>query len=327
MTIFIFYFFVHYQKRFNLIFTLFIFTISLQSLISFAQFLRQSSLGLPLEISQVASAYYANIDEVSNIFRVSGTFHYHNQLALIILLLIVFISVRALEVKKTLYLLSIIFGFITILLSQSRSVWLAALIFIYFLFLDYKKELSKIVTLIGARKIILLILVIVVGLSYVLIPRLILSLNLFYEGAGFSFRTKIFSEALESISINPLVGWGIGTNEYVLVSLFPNGVVSAFPTAVHNAYLQLTLEVGLLGTLFFLLPFLLILREFYVNKSNLSSNKKTNHYKFVYKSGLVICSLYYFFQPHVGILEFSYLGVLVGFGLIGVYLGGNYEKN
>ena len=39
----------------------------------------------------------------------------------------------------------------------------------------------------------------------------------------------MFSEAVEAIALNPYVGYGVGTNEYVLMSLFPSGIISFFP--------------------------------------------------------------------------------------------------
>src|SRR3989344_1731457 len=315
MAFFVVYFFVNYKNKFNLLFTLIAFTIILQSLISFGQFSRQSSLGLPFEISRVSSVYYANIDEANTTYRVAGTFHYHNQLALVILLLITFLSPKALKENKPIYFVPLFLGMVTIILTQSRTVWLSTGLLMYILYLNYKNELKRVVDLIGIKKIIGLFLIILIGLSYVIFPRLILSTYVFHENAGLSFRSKMFGEAIEAITFNPYFGYGAGTNEYVLISLFPNGVISTFPSAVHMAFLQLILEVGLLGTFFFFFPFFLILRDTFVNKINYVKNQEAKNYTFIFKMGIITFVIYYLFQPHVGTVEFAYLGIILGLGL------------
>jgi len=56
-------------------------------------------------------------------------------------------------------------------------------------------------------------------------------------------------------------------------------------------------------------------------------SKKLKDFSFTYLSGVFVFVLYYLFQPHVGIVEFPYLGLILGYGLIGVYLKTKNEGN
>ena len=143
-----------------------------------------------------------------------------------------------------------------------------------------------------------------------------MSFNLFYEGAGVPIRVKMLQEAGQAFVLSPWIGYGVGTNEYVLFSLFPDGVMSVFPSAVHMGFVQILLEVGVLGLLLFLTPFIFILRSLLLTKIALLVNSSRIDLRFSFVAGVLVILLYYLFQPHVGIVEFPYLGVILGLGII-----------
>lgn len=323
----VFYLFVNYKEKFPLIFTTIFVSILLQSAISLWQYLRQSSVGLPIEFTRIASFFATGLDEINTLFRVSGTFHFANQLALIMLVMIVLLAPYALRVKNKPYLLGCFLGFTVIVLTQSRSIWIAATIAVVALLRAYRKDIGQLVKKLGGKRLLLFGAATFAALSYIVIPRILLSFNAFYEGAGVPVRVKMAEEAVEAIRLNPIIGYGVGTNEYLLHSMFPNGVMSVFPAAVHFGFLQLALEVGITGLTFFLIPQIYILRRLFrrtliSNKRGVSSDITSYnilHYKFPFIVGLSVFFVYYLLQPHVGIVEFPYLGLILGFGMIAIH--------
>lgn len=314
----VFYLYVNHRKKFSAIFTTIFASLSLQGIISLWQYLRQSSIGLPIEYLKVSSFFATGLDEISTLFRVSGTFHYPNQLALIMLAMITLLAPRALRKKKQLYLFGCFLGLVVIVLTLSRSIWIALAIVVIAFIRVYKDDIGQLVKIIGTRRILLLGVGTFVGLAYVVIPRILLSFNAFYEGAGIPIRVKMAREAVEALELSPFIGYGVGTNEYVLHSLFPNGVMAVFPTAVHLGFLQLALEVGVLGLGLFLFPFIYIFRSVFTKIALRKKQRTRRDYLFSFIAGSFSFFLYYFFQPHVGIVEFPYLGLLLGFGIVSI---------
>jgi len=315
----VFYFFVNHKEKFSLIFATIFASILLQSVISLWQYLRQSSVGLPIEFERIASFFATGLDEINTLFRVSGTFHFANQLALIMLVMIILLAPYTLRAKNKLYLFGCFLGLTVIVLTQSRSIWIATTMVAVAFLRVYRKNIGQLAKKLGERRLLLFGVATFVGLSYVVIPRILLSFNAFYEGAGIPIRLRMISEAAEAFWLSPAIGYGVGTNEYLLHSMFPNGVMAVFPAAVHLGFLQLALEVGILGLVFFLIPQIYILRRLFGR--TLASNKKgvSLDYKFSFLAGLSVFFVYYLFQPHVGIVEFPYLGLILGFGMISIY--------
>jgi len=310
------YLFVNHKRNFTLIFPTILASIFLQSVLSFWQYLKQSSVGLPIEFTRIASFFATGLDEINTLLRVSGTFHFPNQLALIMLSMIILLAPCALRRKNKLYLFGCLLGLSVIVLTQSRSIWITATIVSIAFLRVYRKDINQLVKILGGRRLLLFGAVTFVVLSYIVIPRILLSFNAFYEGAGIPIRVRMIEEAIEALQLSPWIGYGVGTNEHVLFSLFPNGVMAVFPTSVHMAYIQLALEVGLLGLSLFLFPFYhtasLSFRKT-VTKRMVGGQKD---YLFSFIAGSFAFFLYYLVQPHVGIVEFPYLGILLGFGLI-----------
>jgi len=316
----VFYLYVNHGKKFSVLFTTIFASISLQSVISLWQYLRQSSIGLPIEYTKVSSFFATGLDEIGTLLRVSGTFHYPNQLALIMLAMITLLAPYALRKKNQLYLFGCLLGLIVIVLTQSRSIWIATAIVVVAFIRVYQDDIGQVVKIIGARRILLLGMGTFVGLAYIVIPRILLSFNAFYEGAGIPIRVKMIREAVGALQLSPFIGYGVGTNEYVLHSMFPNGVMAVFPSAVHMAYVQLALEVGVLGLGLFLIPFIYILRLLFTKTALRRKQRTRKDYLFSFIAGSFSFFVYYLFQPHVGIVEFPYIGLILGLGLIGVYL-------
>jgi O-antigen ligase len=120
-----------------------------------------------------------------------------------------------------------------IILTQSRSGWVALFFTGIFGFVTFRKEIKKIIAKFGVHRLYVLLILVVFGTSIVFFPRIIASFNSFTENAGVPLRFEMQKEALTAIAKRPLTGYGIGTNEPVLLDLFPKGYVYSFPAPVH----------------------------------------------------------------------------------------------
>lgn len=300
-------------------------SIIMQFFISVWQFFKKSMVGFPFE-QWNQGAFYTGLDENNAYFRVQGTMGFHNQLALVVAFMLVSYLPYLFKSNKKDDFLLIIMGLITIVLTQSRSVWLMSLGCLIVFVLFFPKQCKKIRRNYSGYRQKIILYIIAFFLSFIIVPRVLLSLNTFYEGAGLPVRIKMIEEGWEAFIQNPFFGYGVGTNEYVLHSYKPLGLMAVFPAAVHLAYLQLVLEVGWFGLLFLLVPFLYVLRKvFIISKKNLTDFQKLFLFRFV--SGLTLFGGYYLFLPHVGVIEAPFLGLVLGAGIIYLEERKKYEKN
>lgn len=287
-----------------------------QFVVSMLQLIFQRSVGLPFEAFS-AGTFATGLDENNAVFRVMATFMMANQLALVVGLLSSLLLPYALQKKSILYSVIACFGFITIILTQSRSVMIGSALVVLLNLRVYSAEVLFLLRKVGIKRIAFLALSAFILSAFSLIPRVILSVNTGYEGAGLAIRLRMFEEAIEAIIGSPLVGYGVGTNEYVLHRLFPDGVMSVFPAVVHMTFLQLWLEIGLVGLIILLLPFLYLLRFAIVVGRKYSSHK---YFRLGYIGGLLLNIVFWIFLPHIGIVEFPFLGIVLGFGGYWYYL-------
>jgi O-antigen ligase len=128
---------------------------------------------------------------------------------------------------------------------------------------------------------------------------------------------------VQAIAANPLVGYGVGTNEYVLHRLFPNGVMTVFPAVVHLGYLQLWLEVGLLGLAVFLTPMIFLLRYCLMPRGHA---ELPQYFRIGLINGVVVALVFWLLLPHIGIIEFPFLGIPLGLGSFWYYLARSDKK-
>ncbi len=287
--------------------------IILQTLISIGQFIKQSTLGLPIEV-YLDKQFYYGADEISSLARVVGTFYYPNGYAFIANLIICFLLPKAFK-KNSLYTLAVLAGYLSIALTQSRSNWISAFAIFVVYYNVYLKNYKNILKFVNKRAFLYLTLIIVAALSFVVTPRLLISANFYNENGGWELRSKMFTEGWEAFYNSPWFGFGAGTNETVLNSYFPDGVTSVFPLPVLLAPLQMLLEFGLIGCLFFIIPAYIVLRRIF-NKLAKGLSLVSDNLVFTYICANVVILVHYFFQNHYGAMEFTFLGLVLGSGLI-----------
>lgn len=307
------YFFIIYIQKKSYIYSLLCVMILFESFLGGWQYIKQSYAGLSIETA-TGNTFDRGPEENNATFRVSGTFLYHNELGFITGLLVSLILPLIITGKSPIYKFSAIAGLIVILFTQSRSIWLSMSIILIAFIRQHQYEIFRKLNRQTIRRALIFILCSAPLVSFALVPRVLLSFNAATVGGSITLREKFFSEAAEIFIQNPWFGYGIGTNEYMLHSFFPQGVTAIFPAAVHNAFIQITLEVGLIGLLFLILPFILLFRNTVNGSKIVSSNKKDIRSAYLFGCLNVLC--YYAFQPHVGIIEFPFLGILLGVGLV-----------
>lgn len=317
--ILVFYLYKVDRNKFKLIFTVVSFSLILQFIIASLQFLNQSTLGLPIE-SVIGKQFYYGADEVGSLYRAQGTLLVHNELALIVMIYLAIIVPRAIETKNSLYMASFVAGFATLIMTQSRTNWIGFFFLAILTVRSFSKEIRLLLKIGVFKRGFLYLGLVLSAFSFMIIPRVLQSFNAPFEGAGIPLRKKMISEGIEAFVANPLVGYGAGTNEVVLYSLFPDGIMKDFPYPIHQGHLQFLLEFGIVGAIFFATPFYLTARRI-INSSIRKRNFFANHKNliFSYLVGLVLINLFYSFHNHYGIVEFAFSGLILGLGMIAAY--------
>lgn len=305
----------------KLIFPLILSSIYLQSTLASMQFLKQSWVGLPIESYKAGAAYSGAPDAVNGFFRVVGTFGHPNQFALIMCLMVSIIIPYVFTLKNSKYVFGLVMSLPIIIFTQSRSGWVALLFIVAITVITFRNDIAKLVLKIGAARLYTTVALLILGTSAILFPRLIVSYNTFSDNAGATLRLEMQKEALVAFKMSPLVGYGVGTNEPTLLKLFPRGYVYTFPAPIHMFYVQMVLESGLVGIFAFTFPFLYIFRHIL---KKLLAHKRTwelinKEYMYIFITGVIAAGTYYLFQPHQGFIDFPYIGIILGFGLLNIY--------
>jgi hypothetical protein len=290
---------------------------SFQLFLALKQFISQSLQGLAIEAGRGGWVSFG-FDENTAVFRVSGSLLFHNQLGLVTAVVFAIILPYLFTLQRYLPILFLLITLIIIALTQSRSAFLgltAVLLYSYFYF---RTEWANAVNTVGKKRMYMYCIALLVLTSHAIVPRILLLGNFIHEGAGGPYRFRLIQEGSFAFFQSPMLGYGIGTNEYILNSFFPKGTTFTSPAAVHFAPLQLLLEIGIIGLVSFTMPFYIISRRIFIEKfiksSQLSKEKKD--LSFIFLGGVSAFALYYSVLPHVGFIEFSYLGLVFGFGLL-----------
>lgn len=285
-----------------------------QLLLSILQFINQKPLGIAFENS-MGFLFYQGIEESSAFYRVDGTFAYSNQLAIVILVYLVglfdIVNRKSIKWQLPLWFLS---G-IVIILTQSRTSIVLFALFSFVIVKRNRKQIEYYVNHFIHRRHIRLGLLILSLLLPIMLPRLLYSAHILHEDSGLHLRSQMISEAGLLLLQQPLLGLGPGTNEYLMIHFVDKSVIREFVASVHNGFVSLALEIGVFGTILFFMPFFMISMVRFKKRRPHSSNSKT--FLFVYSMGLFFWFIYYLVHPHVGVVEFPYVGILIGYGLYG----------
>jgi O-antigen ligase len=152
------------------------------------------------------------------------------------------------------------------LLSLTRTVFLAfGALFLMYLN-EARKLLREVLAFMLAQSMfikssaVLLSFLLIVGGALRVRDRVFLSLFAFSENGGVTTRIQQYTEALDLIAIRPLFGHGVGMYPAALYHWFPEGTVLYFPEKVHNAFLLIAAESGLISLAIAIVLLLSIMR-------------------------------------------------------------------
>lgn len=260
-----------------------------ECVVGLLQYHTQGKLGLYLlgeREGDIDKFYLSNYEEVS---RVSGTFWHGNGFAFYLQMVIpVAMGILLLDkngVHRIFSAVITIIGLIVLLLTLSRGAWLSFILsvifFIVFYLRRFNKRQAKIKRLMPAIMIFVMIIFLFSNFVY---SRLISE----DYGAAES-RIWMMKTSFNIIKQSPFLG--IGMNNYVerMAEFDKTGFSQSFYYPVHNQFLLIASETGMLGLLLFLLAI------FYAMKISFQAFKKST-----------------------GILAGTALGVISGFiGFIG----------
>jgi len=204
---------------------------------------------LPFSIGQGSIHFYGGIInplEIGKVYRVEGTLGQPNTFGLYIaiMLSLAFSSFLSRGFKKgKLAFICLCFGLIALVITFSRGSWIASLVgFISCFFLLKRRKLIKLRLLSAAITIIPLIILIFIGLGKSLYLRIFAS----PEGTSID-RIALMQVAGEMIKARPIHGVGLNNFVAVMSKYDKTGISRYFPMPVHNYFMLLAAESGLVG--------------------------------------------------------------------------------
>lgn len=219
------------------------------SFLGLLQFSFGRNIGQNIEIVNYIYPYGLTAAEDENIFRVTGTAGHANLFAITIVTLLPFIL---LSKKYTFFILG--FVYLVLILTFSRLAWLIGGVLTFFMTYIYIKSKNwlKITNKISFIFFILLPLM----LSPLIVMRLNTIPEAFAEGGSWDVRIKVWREALNLFIQSLFIG--IGPNRFQQLAS-EQGITNVFirsgfspSTKIHNIFLELLTETGLIGFISFL---------------------------------------------------------------------------
>lgn len=238
-------------------------------ILSALQWLRRSSLGLAIEAQESILTYLQGPGQEFYSVRPIGTFSHPNELALfslfmaVLFLPLLYLKERRLRVGKNADLIFFISATLTLILSLGRSAWIAFFICLaLFLYLVEKKWNRHVLSL---DRIPIKTLVYVLLFATVFFPmitsRAVRSLELFQPTGGGETRMRLIVESLHLIKQKPIFGAGMGLSGMSMFQFNPEGIISTFPSVVHNLYLLIASESGIPALTLFLAFIVVLLKK------------------------------------------------------------------
>lgn len=153
---------------------------------------------------------------------------------------------------KFLILLALALQLFALLTTGSRAAWLALIVTVSLVTIIYSWSYKYYRNLL----ILPIFIISLLGLIYLLTPVRLQSLVNLNEGS-IALRRSFYSSALKIIPLHPLVGTGLENGAEIIVSqyrpdwgIFMN--VDSYPDKVHNSYLDIIIQTGFIGLIFWL---------------------------------------------------------------------------
>ena len=256
LAVFIFIRVYNFKKLFIFLLAIFSAMVIFESCLVGLQYANKGSIGRSIEFSQETEIFGRGVDEDFFQYRPIGTFSHANELAAFLIpLLILLVASLYLKVAFSNYLLvSFLLGLIALVSTLSRSAWLCFALSLFALAFIFEKrwKLSLNIPQKIKKKIFFIFLIVLILSLFFLLPRILKSFYSFGESGGFYTRMELIKESWRLFLRFPFFGVGLGLSPKLIFEQNPYGVMSYFPSAVHNGFLLLSSETGIISLVLFL---------------------------------------------------------------------------
>lgn len=281
--------FLPLKKILSLLPLIFITILLIQSTLGILQYFKKSPLGLIFEIGKYTlPTGIVQQEGVYTFFRPTGTFTEPNLYALILNMLIPLCLVFLSDGKNGRWkyyigLISLASATLAVLLSYSRMGWFLYAVNLVILFILFPKARGnfiekgkKIYNRLGKSIISAVFLLMIVGLAYLTFPRLEnILISTTSKWGSFNARIFLVFESIKIISFYPWFGVGLFNFVPVLVDLSALPLDELYLSSVHNIYLLIASEVGMLALLVFIIFFVSLYYEYIKIQRLGSQNERT----------------------------------------------------
>jgi len=274
-----------------------------------SQFFQKGYIGSSVESTGYISGG-SSVDEVASLFRPLGTYPHPNILGQSVVfslpILISFLYIKQYIFSPYFILFVTMGGIGSLLLSQSRSAWFSLGSTLLFLFYIVEKR-WKLRLAIQLNKHIFVICAIffLIAIS-VVHSRLQLLIYSFEESASGSTRLLLIKEWIQIIARNPLLGVGPGMSIVEGLDQNYTQTLLVFQSTVHNVYLLIASEQGVISAGLFILYIVSTTKLFF----HLLQTKKKRNDK-LHLIGVLFGSwglyLNFLFQPHLDTMVLAIL--------------------
>ncbi len=261
------------KKILNYIFITLISIILFESSLAVIQFLLQRPIGLFSEEFLNDKPYGIISPENIELFRASGTLSHPNYLAnlLVSILPIFFIyGNKVLKVKKHLFVVLNCLIILALIFTFSRTNWILFLVYLGYLLYQHRSKTNIRINYAHLLFSIILFIFLLFSMYPFISNRLSSIPTALSDFGSIGLRLKVIQIASYIISENPV--FGIGLNQFLNIApdfteehIFSSSVLSS-STLVHNIFVQIATDTGILGLFIFLAFIIFVLKEFYSDK-------------------------------------------------------------
>ncbi|MGB9911479.1 MAG: O-antigen ligase family protein [Microgenomates group bacterium] len=233
------------------------------SLIAIGQFIKQSSLGgifwwLGERTFNLATPGIAKIDIEGRLFlRPYATFSHPNSLAGFLLVSLILTFPFLIRKNKIFAICYLILAGVSLIITFSRSAWLGGILLLFWFILKKVKKITL-------RFLLLFLLIFV-------LVYLIKLIN--FSSESFFYRWNLAKVAVQLIKQSPLIGVGLNNFIVYLPEFWQSSTLWLQP--VHNIYLLIASEAGIIGLVFFFCFLFFTYRRVFVFSSLLLTSLNT----------------------------------------------------
>lgn len=271
-----------------------------ESTVALGQFIKNGFLGSSLENTGYVWAGTSTDEDVFR-FRPLGTTSHPNALSQTLICLIPVLFSLLYGTKKLLpkaTIVALAASLITVVLIRGRSAWFSLFMSVLFMLYVLEKKWKLRLSLTPKTKKLVAVCVIltVIGILMVFPQRLSQTLLSWQDEASGSTRWLLMKEWGQLIILNPVLGVGPGMS--VVEAFYQNtsGVLTYFPEAVHNFYLLMASETGLISLFFFILFILINIKMLLTDITHLPIKDRLLPIGVI--TGLGTLLINWFFQPY-----------------------------